>query len=291
MIYSMTGYGKASSMKEGRNVTIEMRSLNSKGLELNMKFPAAYRQYEFMWRNHINNSLERGKIDVSILIEETQSDITNTLNVKLLKSYLTQLNEICDETQTSKNSVLDGALKLPGVIQNSQESNAEEVKNEIFELLNVALEEMKAFRLNEGHVLEQEVVGRVTLILSYLASIELEEPKRTLVIRESLQENLNTIQNNANMDTNRLEQEMIYYLERLDITEEIVRLKSHCQYFFDILKEDIGLKGRKLAFVSQEMGREINTIGSKANDKDLQKLVVQMKDELEKIKEQLNNVL
>jgi len=291
MIYSMTGYGKASSMKEGRNVTIEMRSLNSKGLELNMKFPAAYRQYEFMWRNHINNSLERGKIDVGILIEETQSDITNTLNVKLLKSFLTQLNEICDETQTSKNSVLDGALKLPGVIQNSQESNAEEVKNEIFELLNVALEEMKAFRLNEGHVLEQEVVGRVTLILSYLASIELEEPKRTLVIRESLQENLNTIQNNANMDTNRLEQEMIYYLERLDITEEIVRLKSHCQYFFDILKEDIGLKGRKLAFVSQEMGREINTIGSKANDKDLQKLVVQMKDELEKIKEQLNNVL
>lgn len=287
----MTGYGKATSMKEGRNVTIEMRSLNSKGLELNMKFPAAYRQYEFMWRNHINNSLERGKIDVSILIEETQSDITNTLNVILLKSYLTQLNEICDETQTSKNSVLDGALKLPGVIQNSQESNAEEVKHEIFELLNVALEEMKAFRLNEGHVLEQEVLGRVNLILSYLTAIEQEEPKRTLIIRESLQENLNTIQQNVNMDTNRLEQEMIYYLERLDITEEIVRLKSHCQYFFDILNEDIGLKGRKLAFVSQEMGREINTIGSKANDKDLQKLVVQMKDELEKIKEQLNNVL
>lgn len=287
----MTGYGKATSMKEGRNLTIEMRSLNSKGLELNMKFPAAYRQYEFMWRNHINNSLERGKIDVSILIEETQSDITNTLNVILLKSYLTQLNEICDETQTSKNSVLDGALKLPGVIQNSQESNAEEVKHEIFELLNVALEEMKAFRLNEGHVLEQEVLGRVNLILSYLTAIEQEEPKRTLIIRESLQENLNTIQQNVNMDTNRLEQEMIYYLERLDITEEIVRLKSHCQYFFDILNEDIGLKGRKLAFVSQEMGREINTIGSKANDKDLQKLVVQMKDELEKIKEQLNNVL
>lgn len=287
----MTGYGKATSMKEGRNVTIEMRSLNSKGLELNMKFPAAYRQYEFMWRNHINNSLERGKIDVSILIEETQSDITNTLNVILLKSYLTQLNEICDETQTSKNSVLDGALKLPGVIQNSQESNAEEVKHEIFELLNVALEEMKAFRLNEGHVLEQEVLGRVNLILSCLTAIEQEEPKRTLIIRESLQENLNTIQQNVNMDTNRLEQEMIYYLERLDITEEIVRLKSHCQYFFDILNEDIGLKGRKLAFVSQEMGREINTIGSKANDKDLQKLVVQMKDELEKIKEQLNNVL
>lgn len=287
----MTGYGKATSMKEGRNVTIEMRSLNSKGLELNMKFPAAYRQYEFMWRNHINNSLERGKIDVSILIEETQSDITNTLNVILLKSYLTQLNEICDETQTSKNSVLDGALKLPGVIQNSQELNAEEVKHEIFELLNVALEEMKAFRLNEGHVLEQEVLGRVNLILSCLTAIEQEEPKRTLIIRESLQENLNTIQQNVNMDTNRLEQEMIYYLERLDITEEIVRLKSHCQYFFDILNEDIGLKGRKLAFVSQEMGREINTIGSKANDKDLQKLVVQMKDELEKIKEQLNNVL
>jgi uncharacterized protein (TIGR00255 family) len=287
----MTGYGKASSMKEGRNVTIEMRSLNSKGLELNMKFPAAYRQYEFMWRNHINNALERGKIDVSILIEETQSDINNTLNVKLLKSYLTQLNEICEETQTSKNSVLDGALKLPGVVQNSQESNAEEVKNEIFELLNIALEEMKAFRLNEGIVLEQEVVGRVVLILSYLNAIEQEEPNRTLVIRESLQENLNTIQNNANIDSNRLEQEMIYYLERLDITEEIVRLKSHCQYFFDILKEDIGLKGRKLAFVSQEMGREINTIGSKANDKDLQKFVVQMKDELEKIKEQLNNVL
>lgn len=287
----MTGYGKASSIKEGRNVTIEMRSLNSKGLELNMKFPAAYRQYEFIWRNHINNSLERGKIDVSILIEETQSDITNTLNVKLLKSYLTQLNEICDETQTSKNSVLDGALKLPGVIQNSQESNAEEVKHEIFELLNVALEEMKAFRLNEGHVLEQEVLGRVNLILSYLTAIEQEEPKRTLIIRGSLQENLKTIQQNVNMDTNRLEQEMIYYLERLDITEEIVRLKSHCQYFFDILNEDIGIKGRKLAFVSQEMGREINTIGSKANDKDLQKLVVQMKDELEKIKEQLNNVL
>lgn len=287
----MTGYGKASSIKEGRNVTIEMRSLNSKGLELNMKFPAAYRQYEFIWRNHINNSLERGKIDVSILIEETQSDITNTLNVKLLKSYLTQLNEICDETQTSKNSVLDGALKLPGVIQNSQESNAEEVKHEIFELLNVALEEMKAFRLNEGHVLEQEVLGRVNLILSYLTAIEQEEPKRTLIIRGSLQENLKTIQQNVNMDTNRLEQEMIFYLERLDITEEIVRLKSHCQYFFDILNEDIGIKGRKLAFVSQEMGREINTIGSKANDKDLQKLVVQMKDELEKIKEQLNNVL
>ncbi len=287
----MTGYGKSSLMKEGRNITIEMRSLNSKGLELNMKFPSAYRQFEFVWRNHINNSLERGKVDVSILIEETQTDLNNTINTTLLKNYLAQLNSICDETNTSKHGVLDSALKLPGVIQNSQETKAEEVKTEIFDLLNKSLEEMKLFRLTEGNVLEKEVLSRVNLILENLAAIEKEEPRRTKIIRESLQENLLAIQNNANIDSNRLEQEMIYYLERLDITEEVVRLKSHCQYFFEILNEDIGLKGRKLAFVSQEMGREINTIGSKANDKDLQKLVVQMKDELEKIKEQLNNVL
>jgi uncharacterized protein (TIGR00255 family) len=287
----MTGYGKSSLMKEGRNITVEMRSLNSKGLELNMKFPSAYRQYEFVWRNHINNALERGKVDVGIVIEETQADISNTVNTNLLKNYLKQLNAICEETNTSKDGVLDSALKLPGVIQNTQETKAEEVKAEIFDLLNQALEEMKLFRHTEGSGLEKELVARVNLILENLSEIEKEEPQRTKTIRTNLKENLQAIQNNVSIDSNRLEQEMIYYLEKLDITEEVVRLKSHCKYFFDILEENIGLKGRKLAFVSQEMGREINTIGSKANDKDLQKMVVQMKDELEKIKEQLNNVL
>lgn len=291
MLYSMTGYGKASSSKEGKNIVVEMRSLNSKGIEINMKVPSHYRQFEFVWRNQINAALERGKVDVVIHVEETHGDLSTIINRNLLKSYLEQLHSVCEETNASKEGLFDTVLKLPGVIQSNNEQSNELVEKLINETIKMALQEMQKFRTDEGTTLQDELVKRIQIIKTNLAEVIKIEPDRTKEIKEQLRSNLALVISNENIDTNRLEQEIIYYIEKLDITEEMVRLDTHCNYFIEVIDEQVSSKGRKLAFIAQELGREINTIGSKANNKDLQVLVVQMKDELEKIKEQLNNIL
>jgi uncharacterized protein (TIGR00255 family) len=291
MLYSMTGYGKASLLIEGRNIMVEMRSLNSKGMEINMKVPSNYRQFEFAWRNTITATLERGKVDVVVAVEETQNDISNIINKDLLKSYLVQLHQLCDETNASKEGLIDTVMKLPGVIQSNNDTASESVETQIESTLALALKEMQTFRSDEGNKLEEELLKRVEAIKLHLNQVKEVEPTRTKEIKEQLKTNLSLVIANENIDANRLEQEIIYYIEKLDITEEMVRLETHCNYFVEICNDAVTAKGRKLGFVAQELGREINTIGSKANNKDLQVLVVQMKDELEKIKEQLNNVL
>ena len=291
MLYSMTGYGKASLLVEGRNIMVEMRSLNSKGMEINMKVPSNYRQFEFAWRNTITATLERGKVDVIVAVEETQNDISNIINKDLLKSYLVQLHQLCEETNASKEGLIDTVMKLPGVIQSNNDTASESVEIQIENTLALALKEMQTFRKDEGNKLEEELLKRVEAIKLHLNQVKEVEPTRTKDIKEQLKTNLSLVIANENIDANRLEQEIIYYIEKLDITEEMVRLETHCNYFVEICNDAVTAKGRKLGFVAQELGREINTIGSKANNKDLQVLVVQMKDELEKIKEQLNNVL
>lgn len=291
MLYSMTGYGKATINANGKNISVEMRSLNSKGIEINMKVPSNYRQFEFVWRNSISSTLERGKIDVAINVEETQNHLTDIINQDLLRSYLVQLQKICEETNASKEGLIDTVIKLPGVIQSNQESSSESTEKEIIEVLALALKEMQVFRADEGAKLEEELLKRIDEIAKHLEEVKVVEPIRTVQIKEQLRTNLHLVVSHENLDENRLEQEIIYYIEKLDITEEMVRLETHCNYFKEICNDSMSSKGRKLGFVAQEIGREINTIGSKANNKDLQVLVVQMKDELEKIKEQLNNIL
>lgn len=291
MLHSMTGYGKATSTQEGRTITVEMRSLNSKGIEINMKIPSNYRQHEFAWRNIISATLERGKVDVIVQVEETQNDLNNIINQDLLKSYLVQLQKICIETNTSKEGLMDTVLKLPGVIQTNNDVSADNNDKLIEEVLQLALKDMQTFRNDEGLKLEEELIKRIEAIKNSLNQVKLIEPDRTKYIKDQLRNNLSLVISNENIDANRLEQEIIYYIEKLDITEEMVRLETHCIYFIDVMTDALSAKGRKLGFISQEIGREINTIGSKANNKDLQVLVVQMKDELEKIKEQLNNIL
>ena len=291
MLYSMTGYGKATINNNGKTIAVEMRSLNSKGLEINMKIPSNYRQFEFVWRNTMSTALERGKVDVSINVEETQIQLTEIINKELLKSYLIQLQEICEETNASKEGLMDTVLKLPGVIQSNNDNNSETSEKEITEVLLLAIKDMQKFRADEGTKLEEELSKRIEEIMVNLQQVKIVEPTRTIEIKEQLRTNLALVISKENLDANRLEQEIIYYIEKLDITEEIVRLETHCNYFKEIMSDAMTSKGRKLNFVAQEIGREINTIGSKANNKDLQVLVVQMKDELEKIKEQLNNIL
>jgi uncharacterized protein (TIGR00255 family) len=239
----------------------------------------------------MSTALERGKVDVSINVEETQIQLTDIINKDLLKSYLIQLQEICEETNASKEGLMDTVLKLPGVIQSNNDNNSETSEKEITEVLLLAIKDMQKFRADEGAKLAEELSKRIEEILVNLQQVKIVEPTRTIEIKEQLRTNLALVISNENLDANRLEQEIIYYIEKLDITEEIVRLETHCNYFKEIMSDAMTSKGRKLNFVAQEIGREINTIGSKANNKDLQVLVVQMKDELEKIKEQLNNIL
>lgn len=290
MLYSMTGYGKAAISKEGLTLSVEMRSLNSKGLELALKVPSAYRPQELGWRNTLAQSLERGKIDVLVLCEKGQADVSSAIDLPLLEKYTQQLLDLANRMGIPSHNILDSALKLPGVLS-AQDTESESAIPVLEELMAKALREMHKFRETEGTQLESDIVHRIRIILNLLEEAKKIEPNRSERVRNHLKEQLHMLIGQENFDQNRMEQEMIYYIEKLDITEEFVRLQSHCDYFFAVLNEEAMAKGRKLAFISQEIGREINTIGSKANDKDLQQVVVQMKDELEKIKEQLNNVL
>lgn len=295
MIKSMTGYGKSVATIPGRRLIIEIKSLNSKLLDLTVKSPVWLREKELAVRTRLANQLERGKIDVFITTEITGEEISSTINHTLALHYQKQLRELLTRlNEDYPDGLLPLILKMPDIFQNDHTGVTEEDWNIILEALDLALDGVDQFRIREGHMLELEMAEHTGRILQLLESITPLEEHRVSAMKENLQKALDRLAGNdqvsGGMDRNRFEQELIYYLEKMDFTEEKTRLKQHISYFSETLGSPVS-QGKKLSFITQEMGREINTLGSKANDAGIQMIVVQMKDELEKIKEQLANIL
>lgn len=288
----MTGFGKASGQVDDKTVNVEIKSLNSsKGLDVSVKLPSKFRAFEYELRNKLTTSLQRGKIDVYISLEHNTAASEISLNRELIISYFNEFKAIAQEVGVTTESLLPTILKMPDVIGESHEEPSETEIKKIEQVFLQAVKELELFRANEGKSIDKELRLRIGLIEQMAVAIKGEDKRRVEEIRTRLQNNLENFLAKDKIDQNRFEQEVIYYIEKLDITEELTRLRSHVAYFISILEETDELKGRKLNFISQEIGREINTIGSKANDAAMQKMVVKMKDELEKIKEQTSNIL
>ncbi len=285
MIQSMTGYGKAEAQFENKNYVVELRSLNSKGLELNARLPNYVREIEIQLKKTLGKTLKRGKIDLNLNIENMSVSGAKTINVTAVNGYIEQLKSI---ENGDRLELLKMALKLPDTFKTDIEDFEEEEIKMIESLLENAIDSLNEFRSDEGKILKTEFNKRLMNLKELSKKVETIDPERNTKIQQKLKSGLETLE--VEIDQNRFEQELIYYLEKYDITEEKVRLKNHIGYFIKTLDNPTS-NGKKLGFIAQEMGREINTIGSKANHADLQKLVIQMKDELEKIKEQLLNVL
>jgi|TARA_R100001369_G_scaffold62257_2_gene89250 uncharacterized protein (TIGR00255 family) len=281
----MTGFGKHVIQLPSKKITIEIKSLNSKSLDLNARIPSTYREKELELRRTIAGSLVRGKIDFGLYIENTGAETSSEVNEVVVRQYMKQLGHIVSGNEMG---LLEIAMRMPDTMKTEREDIDEEEYKVIKESLEEALKEINIFRTEEGKVLEADFEARIGVLKSLLEQVAQMDPDRLLTIRERLEKAVADLK--ADLDTNRFEQELIYYLEKYDITEEKVRLLNHLDYFAATLKSDDS-NGKKLGFISQEIGREINTIGSKANFAPMQQLVVQMKDELEKIKEQMLNVL
>ncbi|MBK6482504.1 MAG: YicC family protein [Chitinophagaceae bacterium] len=290
MIQSMTGYGKAQLTLNGTTLKAEIRSLNSKFLDINLRLPFSLKDKEIEVRNLVTEKLHRGKIDLFISVETAGDDKNVSINKELFIRYYEELKTLSKQLKADKKNLLQMVIQLPEVINTDKTNYSEEDLAPMLEVLRDAVEDLRLFRIKDGEGLEQIFTGNVSTILSLLEQVEAFEKERLESIKSRLRNQLTELVSSEEYDRNRFEQELIYYLERMDFTEEKVRLRSHCDYFLKVMKENDS-NGRKLNFISQEMGREINTLGSKANHAAIQKLVVQMKDELEKIKEQLLNVL
>ena len=292
MIKSMTGFGQSSADDGQSQLYVEIKSLNSKFLDLNLRLPKAFSDKEMEVRNMISEILERGKVSVSIDYERVaDGKVTQTYNETLFTAYYSQLKKLADKVYAPYENIFQMALNAPDVIQNNlKEEISEEVWLKVKKLLAEVLQKCDGFRKDEGKVLETMLKSCCVSIEENLEKVKELDPKRVDRIRERLRNNVVSFFGEEGFDANRLEQEIIFYVEKLDINEEKVRLKSHLDYFLQALREPQS-NGKKLGFITQEIGREINTIGSKANDAEMQKYVVVMKEELEKIKEQLNNVL
>lgn len=291
MIKSMTGFGLASTDYENVKFAVEIKSLNSKFLELNLKLPRAYSDKELLLRNTCSKEIERGKVNISINIERSDDQQKGaTINTVLLSRYYKQLEEINASLGANSVNLLQTALNFPEVISYTEEEANENEWEVLHQTFLKALTNFNQFREDEGKVLKADLELRISNILAFFDKIDQLAPLRVPQIKAKLTQFLEEAVGKVNVDQNRFEQELIYYIDRLDITEEKTRLKSHCDYFMETLK-NIDANGKKLGFISQEIGREINTMGAKANDAQIQQLVVGMKEELEKIKEQLLNVL
>jgi len=282
----MTGFGKATLQLPNKKITVEVKSLNSKGLDLNVRIPSVYREMELGLRNQISTVLERGKVDFSIFMENAAEQTSTKVNVPIIKAYIAQLREVyadADETELMKM-----AVRMPDAMKTEREEIDEDDWNLIQKVIDEALENMQSFRVSEGTALEREFLHRIANIMTLMNATVALDGERIATVKTRLRTAIDELK--VNIDDNRFEQELIFYLEKYDITEEKVRLENHLNYFIETIagKE---ANGRKLGFITQEMGREINTMGSKSNHAQMQKLVVQMKDELEKIKEQVLNVL
>ncbi|WP_035108494.1 YicC/YloC family endoribonuclease [Flavobacterium denitrificans] len=286
MIQSMTGFGKASLQLPTKKITVEVKSLNSKGLDLNVRMPSVYREMELGLRTLISTKLERGKIDFGIYIESTAEQTSTKVNVPVVKNYIAQLQEVYPDADVTE--LMKMAVRMPDTLKTEREEIDENDWDQIQVTIDEALQNILSFRKDEGEALEREFNLRIANIRQYMNDTLALDSERIQAIKDRLQAAISELQ--VNVDENRFEQELIYYLEKLDITEEKVRLTNHLDYFLETLN-GTEANGRKLGFITQEMGREINTMGSKSNHAQMQKLVVMMKDELEKIKEQVLNVL
>lgn len=286
----MTGYGKAEQIYLTKRIVVEVKTLNSKQLDLSVKLPQEIRSQELEYRNMVATTLQRGKVDVMISITDTNVEQNTHIEKEVIASYLKQVKEISEEYNIPQSSDLAMLLfKMPGIFVTPEQQYDETFFERIKETLQAALDMTDSFRRQEGEILKQDLMKRKDLIMQYLNEVTPYENNRHDNIKNKLVKNLTELTQSGKYDENRFEQELIFYLEKLDITEEKVRLAKHCSYYEDTIDEEGA--GKKLGFIAQEMGREINTLGSKANDADIQRLVVKMKDELEKIKEQLFNIL
>lgn len=289
MLKSMTGFGKSRVENDQYIIQIEIRSLNSKQLDLNARLPHQLKEKEIELRNEIAKALERGKVDFYLHIEKKGAELDTELNEALLKSYFHRLKSLANELNQPQDQLMALALRMPDVLKNEKQELDESQFKLITEATKTAMEQLQKFRLKEGESLQTDFIERINKIQNCLDEIKKLEPLRKEQVRTRIKNNIEEVVGADKFDRNRFEQELIYYFEKLDINEEMVRLQTHLNYFKEVMKENN--PGRKLNFITQEIGREINTIGSKANDAVLQKLVVLMKDELEKMKEQSLNVL
>ena len=282
---SMTGFGKKEAQYEDKHISIEVRSLNSKNVDINLRSPSYLRELDPEIRKELTLKMYRGKIDVNIYVEFNGETAPSKINSSVVKAYMKQLEGLGASSESERMAI---ALGLPETLSSEKDILGEDEKKTLYKILNEVLKDLEGYRKNEGAELGKDINLRIDLIESHLQSAVKIDPERNKKIEEKLRSALEDLK--QEVDTNRFEQELIFYLEKFDITEEKVRLKNHLNYFREVMEKDFP-NGKKLGFISQEIGREINTIGSKANHTELQKIVVQMKDELEKIKEQLLNVL
>lgn len=291
MLYSMTGYGRAEKTIGGKSYLIELRSLNGKQYDIRLTMPTLLKPYEIEIRNILNEGLMRGSIECIITVSQNGSEKSVKLNKALIRAYYEPVSELSEELGLSQENVLSTLLRMPEVVSTSNEVIAEAEWHLFENILKEVIKDLNSHRKEEGKSMEDDLLARITNIELQQAAVAALEPQRRVKIKEGLQKVLEEHIGKENYDPNRLEQELIYYIEKIDISEEQVRLKNHCTYFKEVLNDNAIIKGKKLSFILQEIGREINTTGSKAYDADVQKCVVLMKDELEKAKEQILNVL
>jgi len=291
MIRSMTGFGKTEFEVGNKKITLEIKSLNSKQLDINTRIPAMYREKDIEIRRLISEMLTRGKVDFALYLDNLGTESTSRINSAIVKDYYRQLTDIHQELGLEINqTIMNSIMRLPETVKMVYDELDETEWLEVRDNLEKTLEELNRFRDQEGLALKIDIDNNIQNILDLLSQIEPHETQRMENVKNKIMDSLNEMQLNGNIDKNRFEQELIYYMEKLDINEEKVRLTNHCSYFTETMAENEP-SGRKLGFIAQEIGREINTLGSKANESNLQRIVVQMKDNLEKIKEQVLNVL
>ena len=288
MIKSMTGFGKGEATVDDKKIRVELRSLNSKQLDLSIKLPGKYRAAEAEMRSIITRELQRGKVDCFVSFEAATAETPAHINAEAFKAYADELRAVCEANNVATDLLLSAVLRMPDVVTSEEREVSEAELAAIIEATKAACAELNNFRVQEGAILIADLLGRIDLIEKYRHEVEQYEGARVETIKARIRENIEKLQ--LEVDNNRLEQEMIFYIEKLDITEEKVRLDNHCNYFREVARDEEA-PGRKLGFIAQELGREINTMGSKSNEANMQRLVVKMKDELEKIKEQVLNIL
>jgi len=289
MIKSMTGFGKAELEVNNKKITIEIKSLNSKQIDINTRTPVLYREKDIEIRKILSEKLIRGKVDLNIYVETLGEESNSKINEPILKGYFDHLSHISKDLGLPvDHTTLQAVMRLPDVVKTEYETLDEQEWKTIYANIVSALEDIDSFRVQEGKALEADILGNVKSINDLLGQIEPFEQQRIQALKTRMSDNLESLK--QNVDENRFEQELIFYLEKLDINEEKVRLANHCEYFYETAALPVS-SGKKLGFISQEIGREINTIGSKANESNIQRIVVQMKDHLERVKEQLLNVL
>lgn len=291
MLLSMTGYGRESQPYQDKNISVEIRSLNSKFTDIKMRVPQKYKDRENDLRRLLSERAERGKIEFALEIKSLQGDDDFSLNVPLFKRYVVELTKLAAELNMPLGDIFPAVLRLPNVVATDAANIDEEEWAAVMQVMHKAVELFDAFRLAEGRAMEADLRLRVSNILAGLPLVDPHQEERVTRVRQRMHQNLEEYLGKDKIDENRFEQEILFYLEKIDITEEKVRLEQHCNYFLEELNSPETAKGRKLSFISQEMGREINTLGAKAYSSEIQRLVVNMKDELEKIKELVANTI